>query len=725
MSAQPAPDDQGRNAEPPWPYWLLNAKRWLLWREEPNTDPTKKPRKVPYYVSGGRREGALGSPDDVAKLATFAEACMQYRKLSGAYTGLGFALGGGFQGIDLDDVDVNGLLDLAGALPGYVEYSPSGKGCHAIGYGNQFTALGSNGSGIEAYCTGRFFTFTGKLLRPVDVAAPPVDLSDFVRQRLAVRHGSKRAAEQATAANAPRINGHDSGAGGSVFVDPKTVTELRSALNAIPADARDTWVNVGMALKHDLGERVGWELWVTWSQSCPEQWNKGGMQAAAERWDGFKPRGDLSIASIFHLAQQCGWTNPASKAAQIAAAAPAAQAAPIDGHALLERYAIDYTSKESVDVPDLVEDLVADEDVTLMGGHGGAGKSFLALQIAIGAATGVSVLGKTVPRKLRVMYYVAEDTKKRVIRRMRAIAAKIGVDLVALFASGQLLLIDATEFDPLYDETLERHESDDGKRTFFNRAMGATVDYGRLSSMVQAFDPDLLIVDGASDTFAGDVIKQRDVKAFLRLLMRLQPARRIGVAVLVHIDRSSARGNKTDDDGYIGAAAWHNSSRRRMYLVPERDKSGKPTNMLTLEIMKHQDGPPVGTLALFRAPETQGVLLLANAVPASMAAMVNKVDEELLDKQVREIVALVAKYDEATRPISTSFNAAVPNSPWKVLSVDPAFPKHIKDYKQLETLVNAARARGMLFTKMYYCKTGQRDKEQLTVRPPPAQEGEA
>jgi len=139
------------------------ARRWLLYR------PNAEGRKIPYYVNGKPRSGILDSPEDVSQLATYPEAIAALER-TGQGCGLGFALGpdgnGGYwQGIDLDDVEANGLADLANSLPGYVEISPSGKGAHAIGYGAKFDNMGNDGSGIEAYSTGRFFTFTGNIVR--------------------------------------------------------------------------------------------------------------------------------------------------------------------------------------------------------------------------------------------------------------------------------------------------------------------------------------------------------------------------------------------------------------------------------------------------------------------------------------------------------------------------------------------------------------------------------
>ncbi len=86
----------------------------------------------------------LDSPEDQARLVAYTEA--EEARIRGGFAGLGFALGpdgsGGYwQGIDLDDIPANGLADLAKALPGYVEKSPSGNGAHAIGYGQAFDAL--------------------------------------------------------------------------------------------------------------------------------------------------------------------------------------------------------------------------------------------------------------------------------------------------------------------------------------------------------------------------------------------------------------------------------------------------------------------------------------------------------------------------------------------------------------------------------------------------------
>lgn len=281
----------------PTPRWdllpkeLRPARQWLAYRLEQNADPTKKPRKVPYYIGGGKRDGALDTPEDTARLVTFDEAFAAWQSMpTGTYAGLGIALNNGWQGIDLDDVPQNQLSDLANDAPGYVERSPSGRGCHVIGFGRQFSTLGSNHSGIEAYSGGRFFTVTADAIRSPERL---VDLADYVEQRLAPRHGTRTQVDVQAA-----------------LVSPKTITDLRSALNFIPSDDRTVWVAVGMALK-TLGDMVGWELWATWSQRS-RKWD---ALDAAETWETFKTR-NTSYQAVFSRAQALGWLNPESKAAQ-------------------------------------------------------------------------------------------------------------------------------------------------------------------------------------------------------------------------------------------------------------------------------------------------------------------------------------------------------------------------------------------------------------------------
>jgi hypothetical protein len=187
---------------------MLAAKRWLLRRG-----------KVPYYVDGTPRHGPTDTPEDRERLASVEDALAALRASPqpgpGGFTGLGFALGpdgttapngspNHWQGIDLDSLpqhpELAGIVD---ELPGYTEASPSGQGLHAIGYGRRFNCLGSNGTGTEAYCEGRYFTLTGR-----DVGLGRIcDLAPFVETALAAAHGGASRTRERTADAGVEFNG--------------------------------------------------------------------------------------------------------------------------------------------------------------------------------------------------------------------------------------------------------------------------------------------------------------------------------------------------------------------------------------------------------------------------------------------------------------------------------------------------------------------------------------
>jgi RecA-family ATPase len=280
-------DTETLRTEPP--ARMRNAKRWLLWKliQAPGA---KKPRKVPFYCDGSPRRGALDTPEDTARLATFEDALEALGR--GGYTGLGFALGpdgsGFWQGIDLDHTDTRPeLAALVDLLPGYVERSPSGTGVHALGYGPRFVSLGANSTGIEAYSQGRYFTVTGDA-----IGGGIADLSQFVDGTLAALHEIH-----------PQAQGNADGL--AETADDATIRDLRSALASIRSDDRETWIRMGHAL-HGLGD-VGRGLWLEWSQTS-EKW----QPADAKKWDEFEHT-HIGYAAVFAEAKRHGWINPASR----------------------------------------------------------------------------------------------------------------------------------------------------------------------------------------------------------------------------------------------------------------------------------------------------------------------------------------------------------------------------------------------------------------------------
>lgn len=137
----------------PIPAALTNRARWIRY-----SDPV---RKIPLTV-----DGRAASSTNPTTWASYSEA-----KASNVGAGMGFVLGDGIGGIDLDHCLINGKPNEVAArflqtVPGnYIEISPSGDGLHI--FGTAEAAVGSrktiDGLHIERYSTGRYFTVTGNV----------------------------------------------------------------------------------------------------------------------------------------------------------------------------------------------------------------------------------------------------------------------------------------------------------------------------------------------------------------------------------------------------------------------------------------------------------------------------------------------------------------------------------------------------------------------------------
>jgi len=152
------------------PAEMKDAPRWVVWRYE-DDGPGKKPKKMPYRAD----DGTPADSTDPATWCDFNTALAAYE--AGDYSGLGFVLGDGFAGIDLDDcLNDSGLFtwgdDIIADFPTYVEVSPSGNGVKCFGKGVKTAGAGCKKRGfgpdkagkIEVYDCDRYFTVTGQII---------------------------------------------------------------------------------------------------------------------------------------------------------------------------------------------------------------------------------------------------------------------------------------------------------------------------------------------------------------------------------------------------------------------------------------------------------------------------------------------------------------------------------------------------------------------------------
>jgi len=272
------------------------SRIWVIWKREPKKDDGKF-SKVPYYVSGGKRFGKQGSAEDLAKLSTFAEAVAAAPENGG---GIGIALiaSEGLVILDCDNV-VNAegkVADWAREVceGTYCEWSPSGKGLRAIFWGEAGDKK-NHKRGFEVFHASGFVTITG---RKVEWSADEIaELDDERKARIAELSGSGGDGQQKAAAERRSFDRE----------------EVRDALGHLDPNNRDTWFKVGVALGREFEQSDdGFEIYCEWSarsEKSKDRGNEQQMRAIYYDDSSKSPDKTITIATIFHLAREAGWTG--------------------------------------------------------------------------------------------------------------------------------------------------------------------------------------------------------------------------------------------------------------------------------------------------------------------------------------------------------------------------------------------------------------------------------
>lgn len=297
----------------------------------------------------------------------------------------------------------------------------------------------------------------------------------------------------------------------------------------------------------------------------------------------------------------------------------------------------------------LIEQLLPSAVLTLLGAHGGAGKSMLALQAAVCLAIGRPFMGKTV-KQSRVLFFSAEDSGITVQFRLARICRQFGVEPITV--AGNLKIIDATNDPCLY-----------GDMPGQPRCATITVGYQRLKAMVADFGADILVIDNASDTFDANENERARVRQFVRVLLQLGGKHKATVLLIAHVDKQTAKG-MGNSEGYSGSTAWHNSARSRLFLTAKEDK-------LVLEHQKSNFGCRAEPIYLNWTID--GVLEHVMAI--------NEQDS------TKVVFSLIAKSYERGDSLSPSINSR--NNVYKVLSAYPEFPKLLTREQLLKILCKA------------------------------------
>ena len=203
----------------------------------------------------------------------------------------------------------------------------------------------------------------------------------------------------------------------------------------------------------------------------------------------------------------------------------------------------------------VISDWLPAGEVTLCAGHGGGGKSLVALYVAVCIALGRSPWLGAATEQRRVLYVSAEDSADVLHWRLARICAHLGVTMDAL--AEMLELIDASRMNAELMVDVPHDEP------------ALTIRYTELHKIMRP--DDVVVLDGASDLYGASEIVRRHVRRYVRALRQLCGARG-AVLLLAHVDKAAARDGATTDR-YSGSTAWHNSVRSRWSLTTDADGS--------------------------------------------------------------------------------------------------------------------------------------------------------
>lgn len=387
------------------PAPLADLPIWLVWRYEARYDGDPKPLKVPYYALGNRRAGKQGSPEDRGKLTALHIAREQAAKRG--MDGVGLALLEGYDiiALDFDNCVVDGAVDpiVQQLVQGtYAEYSPSGKGVRALlrgNLGNRKSESTADRFGVETFSTSGYVTFTGNMLPFVDLLGHEDTLAKVTPELEAFCRDRFGSADPAQPDTADFMAGYEPKLGLSVDESYDLLQQLD------PDMGREDWIRVGMALHHEYsGGEDGFELWNDWSASGGKY---PGDEALRVQWDSFTRRvgpgrKQITMATVKYMVKQ---GQPVDEAA-LRRVAEQARFADFDGKFRPVRGGDLAATLPSASW--LIKGVLPrTQDPVILFGSSGAGKSFVAIDLACAVARGADWRGHRVA-KGRVLYIAAE-----------------------------------------------------------------------------------------------------------------------------------------------------------------------------------------------------------------------------------------------------------------------------------------------------------------------------
>lgn len=241
---------------------------------------------------------------------------------------------------------------------------------------------------------------------------------------------------------------------------------------------------------------------------------------------------------------------------------------------------IDPTSWDGVPVPEqewTVRDVIPARKVCLFSGHGGAGKSTIALHLCVAAVLArMWLLYDCTPGS--AFFIDAEDEPAVIHRRLDCVLKHYNTKFTDLN--------NGLRIRSLVGESAVLAVPDKG-------IMKPTDLYLQILAEAREHSPKQIVIASNADVFGGNELARTEVTQFIGLLTKLAVAADGSVILIAHPSLAGIN----SQSGISGSTAWHNAVRAQMYLTSPGNGEDT-TGLRKLEFKKNQYGPAAKALAL-------------------------------------------------------------------------------------------------------------------------------
>jgi RecA-family ATPase len=276
---------------------------------------------------------------------------------------------------------------------------------------------------------------------------------------------------------------------------------------------------------------------------------------------------------------------------------------------------------EPVELRWLAQGRIRANDLAILSGNGGAGKTEIAAHLLVSVAADLGDWLGCVVDAGPALFVSCEEDETDVRDRVERIAKHRNIDPHAI--PGLHLVF--PELDATWLATADQRTGRISKTPLLIQ----------IEAWIEIHRPRLVVIDSVAAVFDGDAIQRRQVRAFLAMLRKI--ARERDVAILL-LDHPSVRG-MADGTGTANSVDWRNSVRSMLHLSdPDKDDP----DVRTLEVKKNNRGKTGEKIGLRWAGLTFTTAGAGEASPYRAAA----------DRDVDELfLRLLEKRNAQRRPV--------------------------------------------------------------------------